>query len=105
MAESTGDEEPTNVWQFLLICFNWIGGRATRLLGIAQGTVALLASMNGLIPENQLKYYLAASALLTFWRGQATSKTYASAQAIVKQNATPDVPLVPNPIKSEPTSP
>jgi len=96
---------PTNFWQFLLIVFNWLGGRSTRLLGIAQGTVALLASMNGLIPENQLKYYLAASALLTFWRGQATAKTYASAQAIVKQAAIPDVPLVPSPIKTEPTPP
>ena len=95
--------QPQNVWQFLLVVFGWVSARGTRLLGVCQGTVALLATMDGIIPESQVKYYLAASALLTFWRGQSTAKTYASAQAIVKQAATPDVPLV-NPIPP-PTEP
>jgi len=58
-----------------------------------------------IIPNAHLKYYMAAIAVLTYWRGSSTSKTYASAQAIVKQNATPDVPLVPNPVKTEPMPP
>lgn len=98
-------DEPANFWQFLLICFDWIGERATRILGIAQGTVAVLAAMDGIIPASQLKYYLAASALLTYWRGQSTAKTYASAQQIVKQATTPDIPLVPNPMPPNPKEP
>lgn len=99
MPDETGS--PTNFWQFLLICFDWIGGRATRMLAIAQGTIAVLAGMNGLVPEGQLKYYLAASAILTFWRGQTTAKVYANAQAIVKQASTPDV-VLPDPLPTEP---
>lgn len=41
----------------------------TKIIGIAQGTVAALAGIAGLIPENHLKYWLAASAVLTVWRG------------------------------------
>lgn len=41
----------------------------TKLLGLAQGTVAALCAVAGIIPEAHLKYWLAASALLTFYRG------------------------------------
>lgn len=41
----------------------------TKMIGFAQGTVAALAGIAGLIPEGHLKYWLAASAVLTFWRG------------------------------------
>jgi hypothetical protein len=41
----------------------------TKLIGFAQGTIAAIAGISGLIPANHLKYYLAASAVLTFWRG------------------------------------
>lgn len=45
----------------------------TKILGLAQGTVATLAGIAGLIPDAHLKYWLAASALLTFWRGFGNS--------------------------------
>lgn len=41
----------------------------TKVIGFAQGTVAALAGVTGIIPEHHLKYYLGASAVLTFWRG------------------------------------
>ena len=41
----------------------------TKAIGFAQGTVATVAGVSGLIPDGQLKYWLGASALLTFWRG------------------------------------
>lgn len=41
----------------------------TKILGFAQGTIAAIAGVSGLIPESHLKYYLATSAILTFWRG------------------------------------
>jgi hypothetical protein len=41
----------------------------TKLLGLAQGTIAAVAGVTGIIPEHQLKYWLAASGVLTVWRG------------------------------------
>jgi len=45
----------------------------TKVLGFAQGTIAAVAGVTGVIPDQHLKYYLAASALLTFWRGFVNS--------------------------------
>ena len=53
----------------------WWKSHGTRLLGIAQGTVATISAVSGLIPAGHLKYWLGASALLTFWRGQTNSKS------------------------------
>ena len=53
-----------------------IASHGTRILGLAQGTVALLCGMSGIIPDAHMKYWLAASAVLTFWRGQSTSNSY-----------------------------
>lgn len=47
----------------------WWTNHGTKILGFAQGTIAALAGITGIIPESHLKYWLAASALLTFWRG------------------------------------
>jgi len=91
-------------WQFATNVFTWFEGRTTRIIAIATGTLVTLTGTD-IIPNADLKYYMAAIAVLTYWRGSSTSKTYASAQAIVKQNATPDVPLVPNPVKTEPMPP
>jgi hypothetical protein len=46
----------------------WVG-HGTKLIGFAQGTIAAVAGVTGIIPADHLKYYLAASAILTFWRG------------------------------------
>lgn len=45
----------------------------TKALGLAQGSVAAVAAVPGIIPDHTLKYYLAASGLLTFWRGFVNS--------------------------------
>ena len=52
----------------------------TKALGFAQGTIAAVAGVTGVIPDAHLKYYLAASALLTFWRGFANSANQSTAQ-------------------------
>ena len=46
----------------------------TKLLGVAQGIVASLAGIGGLIPEGHLKYWLAASAILTVLRGYGNTR-------------------------------
>lgn len=53
--------------------WTFLQNNGTKLLGLAQGTVALLCGMAGIIPDSHLKYWLAASAVLTFWRGQSAS--------------------------------
>ena len=47
----------------------------TKTLGFVQGTIAALCGVAGIIPDHHLKYYLGASALLTFWRGFTNVKT------------------------------
>jgi len=99
MADQT--ENPQNIWQFLLVCFSWIGGRFTRILGALQGIFALAATQDNLVPPKLVPMIMFASAVLVFLRGQATAKVYANAQAIVKQATTPDV-VLPDPQPSEP---
>lgn len=48
---------------------NWWKFHGTKILGLLQGSVAALCGVAGIIPESHLKYWLAASALLTFYRG------------------------------------
>jgi hypothetical protein len=62
-------------WQFLTNIWTFLWANGTKVLGIAQGTVALLAGMNDIIPAEDVKYWLAASAILTFWRGFSNSST------------------------------
>lgn len=45
----------------------------TKIIGLAQGTIAAVAGITGIIPESHLKYWLAASAVLTVWRGFVNS--------------------------------
>jgi hypothetical protein len=63
-----------NFWQFLYRTGGYFITHGTRMLGIAQGTVAVISGMNGVIPPEQLKYYLGVSAVLTYWRGQANAE-------------------------------
>lgn len=48
---------------------NFWKNHGTKLIGFVQGTVAAIAGVTGIIPESHLKYWLGASAVLTFWRG------------------------------------
>jgi hypothetical protein len=74
--------------------FVWVEGKFTRILGVAAGTLAVLAG-TGIIPESHLKYYTAAIAVMTFWRGQATSKVYNQAQAVLAANPSSTQPVTP----------
>lgn len=56
----------------------YLQNNGTKLLGIAQGTIATLSGIAGIIPESQLKYWLAASAVLTFWRGFGNTQAIAT---------------------------
>jgi hypothetical protein len=51
-----------SIWLF------WVN-HGTKAIGFAQGTIAAIAAVDGIIPAPHLKYYLGASAVLTFWRG------------------------------------
>lgn len=46
----------------------WVN-HGTKAIGFVQGTISAIAGVTDLIPAGHLKYYLGASALLTFWRG------------------------------------
>lgn len=46
----------------------------TKLLGFAQGTIAAVAGVTGIIPDAHLKYYMGLIAVLTFWRGFINSE-------------------------------
>lgn len=47
----------------------FVKDHGTKLLGVLQGTIAAVSGVSGIIPAAQLKYWLAASAVLTVWRG------------------------------------
>jgi hypothetical protein len=77
-------------WDFLSHLGTTLEAHATRMLGVAVGTLTALTS-TGIVPESHLKYYLAAIAILTYWRGQSTSNTVNGLKA---QIATPLAPGV-----------
>lgn len=52
---------------------NFLRNHGTKVLGFLQGTIAAVCGVTGVIPDAHLKYWLAASAMLTFWRGFANS--------------------------------
>jgi hypothetical protein len=52
----------------------WLS-HGTRILGFAQGTIAAVCGVTGIIPDTHLKYWLAASAVLTFWRGHVNARS------------------------------
>lgn len=49
--------------------FSIIKSHGTKILAFAQGTIAAVAGVTGIIPDGHLKYWMMALALLTFWRG------------------------------------
>ncbi len=76
----------TNVtfWGFLVLWFEWMSDRATRILGVIGGTLSVLMASD-VIPTSYAKYCMASIAVLTYWRGQTTANTVATAKAIVNQ--------------------
>ena len=88
--------------------FQWIEGRFTRILGVISGSIAIIAGTTGIIPESQLKYWMLAIALLTFWRGHSTSKAYDQAKAVLASATGPTVvgpPIVMAQVKEAPIDP
>lgn len=69
-------------WQIACLIWDWLEAHTTRIIGTALGTVTVLVG-TGIIPNNQLKFYTAAIAILTYWRGQSITNTVATAKAIV----------------------
>jgi hypothetical protein len=57
-----------------------IGSHGTRILGLAQGTIVVLLG-TGIIPDTWAKYCVAATALLTYWRGTSVSNSFNAAVA------------------------
>lgn len=51
----------------------FLKAHGTKVIGAVQGTIAALCGVTGVIPDAHLKYWLAASAVLTFWRGFVNS--------------------------------
>jgi hypothetical protein len=60
--------------------FDWVHRYGTRALAVAAGTITTLCG-TGIVPAAHMKYYMAALALLTYWRGQSTSNAYNAATA------------------------
>jgi hypothetical protein len=83
-------------WQFFTNVFVWLEGHTTRMLGLASGTLATLAAAD-VIPGKDLKYYMGAIAVLTYWRGAAITNTVATAKSIVAASKVTEVPLSQSP--------
>ena len=52
----------------------WLDKYDGRILSFAQGTIAAVAGVTGIIPEAHLKYYMGAIALLGFWKNFVANK-------------------------------
>lgn len=81
-------------WDFAAHAIEWMSNTATRILAVSIGTLTTLTA-TGLIPDKDLKYWMAAVAILTYWRGQATGTVYKQAKAV----------LIANPPSSQPADP
>lgn len=55
----------------------FLSNHLTKILGFFQVTIAAIAAVDGLIPQGQLKYWMAALGLLTAWRGFVNSANQA----------------------------
>lgn len=77
-------------WQFVTNVLDWLADRATRILGLAGGTLSVLLASD-VIPLKYAKYCMAAVAVLTYWRGQSVSKTVIAAKTIVGADKASDL--------------
>ena len=50
----------------------------TKVLGFLVGTLGIIANTSDIIPQAQLKYWLLAIAVLTYWRGMANTNAIAT---------------------------
>ena len=71
------------------IQFLW--SNVTKILGLAQLTVAYISTQSQVIPEHQLKWWVLASGILTIWCGFGNTAKIASA---VSAQQAPPSPLV-----------
>jgi hypothetical protein len=81
-------------WDFATHAIEWLSNYVTRIIAISTGTLVTLTG-TGIIPDRHLKYYMAAIAVLTYWRGQSTGKTYVQAKAALAANPSSQVPVTP----------
>jgi hypothetical protein len=72
-----------------------ISSHGTRILAGLQGTIVVLLGTD-IIPPNWAKYFIAATAVLTYWRGQSVSNSFNSA---VAAKSPPVVPFSPPQVK------
>lgn len=52
---------------------DFYANHGTKVIGFIQGIIAALVGVGGIIPDHQLKYWLATGAILTFLRGFSNS--------------------------------
>jgi hypothetical protein len=77
-----------------LLLWIWVH-YGTRILGGVTGTITVLLTQD-VIPPSHVKYYLAAIAVLTYWRGQGNADSIAQ-KVVDKQTAA----LIPDPQSQE----
>lgn len=71
--------------------FVWMEGRYTRILGLAAGSLGIIAASTDVVPKAWLPKLLMVIGLLTYWRGQSTGATYLQAKAVLSANPIPPV--------------
>ena len=85
-------------WDAMKGIWTWVEGHITRILALSLGTVTALLT-TGVIPAADVKWYMAAITVLTYWRGEATNNTYQVAKAVVAttKQVTAESPPPPSP--------
>ncbi len=66
--------EPPVTAPFWVSIYQFWVGHGTKVLGFLTGTLAAIVGVDGIIPHAHLKYYMAAIAVMTFWRGFTNSR-------------------------------
>jgi hypothetical protein len=67
----------------------YVQNNGTKILGLIVGTLTVLVGTD-IIPPEHVKYYMAAIAIATYWRGQSNSNSTVTTQAattIIAQHA------------------
>lgn len=57
-----------------MVVIRWWTNHGTKILGFVGGSISAVAAIDGIIPSEHLKYYMATIALTTFWRGFTNSR-------------------------------